>query len=123
MATRRFGLYFAWSRPQEIGADLAVLDNRYPTLFEFRRILWPEFEDLRDSRRFSQGIDGFLDHVILSDFRHFQSVVREATGNEVALIQREGDTPPTGHLDENLLADIDTLIIVSLDHVRTPGMG
>lgn len=118
MASRRFGLYFAWSRPQETGADLGILDNRYPALFEFRRILWPEFEHLQDPARFHQGIEGFLDHVILSDFRHFQSVVQEATGNPVVLIQREGDKPPTGHLDRALLAGIDTLIVVSLDHIR-----
>ena len=118
MAPRRFGLYFAWSRPQEIGADLGMLDNRYPTLFEFRRILWPEFEQLRDAQHFPQGIEGFLDYIILSDFRHFQQVIRQETGNEVVLIQREGDKPPTGHLDENLLQGIDTLIIVSLDHIR-----
>lgn len=123
MASRRFGLYFAWSRPDEINADLGVLDNRYPTLFEFRRILWPEFEQLRDRRRFSQGIDGFLDHVILSDFGHFQDVVRRETGNEVVLIQREGDRPPTGHLDEALLQGIDTLIVVSLDHIRGADAG
>jgi hypothetical protein len=123
MASRQFGLYFAWSRPQEIGAHLGVLDNRFPTLFEFRRLLWPEFEHLRDSARFPQGIEGFLDHVILSDFHHFQQVIREATGNEVVLIQREGDKPPTGHLDDTLLADIDTLIVVSLDHLRAPDAG
>lgn len=118
MASRRFGLYFAWSRSQEVGADLHILDNRFPTLFEFRRILWPEFEQLRDPGQFRQGIEGFLDSIILSDFRHFQQIIRRSTGNEVVLIQREGDTPPTGHLDEKLLAGIDTLIVVSLDHVR-----
>jgi hypothetical protein len=123
MTSRRFGLYFAWSRPHEIGADLAVLDNRYPTLFEFRRILWPEFEQLRDAQRFSQGIDGFLDYVILSDFKHFQQIIRQATGNEVVLIQREGGRPPTGHLDESSLRWIDTLIVVSLDHIRDAASG
>jgi hypothetical protein len=121
MASRRFGLYFSWSRPQEVNTDLGLLDNRFPTLFEFRRILWPEFEGLSDRRRFSQAIDGFLDHVILSDFRHFQEVVRQETGSEVTLIQREGDKPPTNHLDDTLLQGIDTLIIVSLDHVRASG--
>lgn len=123
MASRRFGLYFAWSRPQETRADLGILDNRFPTLFEFRRILWPEFEQLQDPGRFHQGIEGFLDHVILSDFRHFQRVIQDTTGNPVVLIQREGDKPRTGHLDEALLADIDTLIVVSLDHIRAPASG
>ncbi len=52
MAGRQFGLYFAWSRPAEIGAVLGKLDNRFPSLFEFRRILWPEFEKLADPARF-----------------------------------------------------------------------
>lgn len=123
MASRRFGLYFAWSRQQETAATLGILDNRFPTLFEFRRILWPEFEQLKDPARFHQGIEGFLDDIILSDFRHFQRVVQDATGNPVVLIQREGDKPPTGHLDQTLLADIDTLIVVSLDHIRPPALG
>jgi hypothetical protein len=123
MASRRFGLYFAWSRPQETGADLNIINDRFPALFEFRRILWPEFEQLQDPIRFHQGIEGFLDHVILSDFQHFQRVVQDATGNPVVLIQREGDKPPTGHLDQTLLANIDTLIVVSLDHIRAAASG
>ncbi len=121
MTSRRFGLYFSWSRPQEVNADLGLLDNRFPTLFEFRRILWPEFERLSDPRQFSQLIDGFLDHVVLSDFRHFQEVVRQETGNEVMLVQREAGGTSTIHLDETILQGIDTLIIVSLDHVRASG--
>jgi hypothetical protein len=116
---RRFGLYFAWSRPEELGAELGVTENRFPTLFEFRRALWPVFEQLRDPARYHQGIQGFIDHVILSDFEAFRGVITELTGSEVPVIQREGDRPPTGQLDDDLIKDIDTLIVVSLDHVRT----
>jgi hypothetical protein len=119
MLPRQFGLYFSWGRPSEIGAELGSLDNRFPTLYEFRRILWPEFEMLADAARFSQGIDGFIDDVILADFRHFREVVQTETGHDVRVIQREGAKPPCGQLDDRLLSGIDTLIIVSLDHVRS----
>jgi hypothetical protein len=119
MATRRFGLYFAWSRPAENGAELGVLENRFPTLFEFRRALWPHFERLREAARFQQDVAGFLDHVILADFDEFRRIIKDRTGNEVPVIQREGDRPPTRQLDDDLLRDIDTLIVVSLDHLRT----
>ena len=129
MAGRRFGLYFAWSRPQEVSADLGVLENRYPTLFEFRRALWPVFEHLRSPSRYSQGIAGFLDHVILSDFDLFRRVIKEETGHDVPVIQRESviqqeeagkhPTPQRTQLDDSYFKGLDTLIIVSLDHFRT----
>jgi hypothetical protein len=119
MRKRRFALYFAWSRPKELGAPLGVLENRYPTLFEFRRALWPIFERLKDPGVYSQDLLGFLDHVVLTDFEVFRRAIKEATGHEVPLIQREGDQPPTGQLDDQLLKDVDTLIIISLDHFRT----
>ncbi|RVQ59539.1 hypothetical protein [Sinorhizobium medicae] len=117
--SRRICIYFSWSRPQEIAAPLHVLDNRYPNLFEFRRAIWPFYEHASDPAPYKQDISGFLDHVILSDFRAFEKVVVSQTGYPVSLIQREGDTPPVKELDDALLADVDTLIVVSLDHFRT----
>jgi hypothetical protein len=127
MATRRFAIYFAWSRPQEYAAPvgvelstpLGVLENRYPSLFEFRRLLWPEFEHLCDASKFNQSIAGFFDNIIFEDFELFRRVVREETGNEVAVIQRETDAPPPTQLDDKFFEEIDTLVIVSLDHNRT----
>jgi hypothetical protein len=119
MPGRRFALYFAWSRPLEIGANLGTLENRFPSLFEFRRALWPAFEKLKESTRFDQGIAGFMDHVILADFDLFQEVIRESTGHTVRVIQRQGDKPPAQELDETLLREVDTLIVVSLDHRST----
>lgn len=128
-ANRRFGLYFAWSRPDEAGdspaattALLRVLNNRYPTLFEFRRALLNERAEWDLSEKLGQEADqsitGFLDHVILPDFKAFEDSVREITGNEVAVIQRVGSRAPT-QLDDAFFAGIDTLIVVSLDHIRT----
>jgi hypothetical protein len=116
MAGRRIGLYFAWSRAFEDNAELAVVENRYPALFEFRRILWPAFDQLR---ALPQGIAGFLDHVVLTDYQLFRDVVREATGNDVVVAQRVGNRPPTAQLDDQFLGGIDTLIVISLDHLRT----
>ena len=119
MAGRRVALYFAWSRPAEIGANFGILENRYPTLYEFRRALWPEFESLKKGEKYSQDISGFLDHVVLHDFQRFAALVKEVTGNEVPIIQRVGNQPPARELDRDFLAEYDTLVVASLDHFRT----
>ncbi|MCI0458401.1 MAG: hypothetical protein L0Z62_15660 [Gemmataceae bacterium] len=119
MPGRRFALYFAWSRPQEVGALLGTLENRYPTLFEFRRALWPHYEHASDPTLYLQDISGFLDHVILFDFQRFTQVVAAVTGQRVQLVQRQVDPARHQPLDAALLRDVDTLIVISLDHVRT----
>jgi len=120
MTGRRFGLYFAWSRPREIGAPLGALDNRFPTLAEFRRALWPFLDRAIETAQYDkQDIAGFLDHVILFDFEHFENVIKEVTGQAVSRIQREDDQPPVKELDDTFLSHIDTLIVVSLDHYKT----
>jgi hypothetical protein len=117
--SRRFALFFSWSRPQEIGAELGKLENRYPTLFEFRRAIWPLYEQTANPGQYQQDISGFLDHVVLSDFQHFSDVISEVTGNPVSLIQRQSNNSVVQSLNESFLKDIDTLIVVSLDHFAT----
>ncbi|HEY0106253.1 MAG TPA: hypothetical protein VGB91_09230, partial [Rhizomicrobium sp.] len=63
MPGRRVALYFAWSRPDEVAAPLGVLEDRFPALFELRRMFWPRFEQFADPARFDQGIAGFLDNL------------------------------------------------------------
>lgn len=116
---RRFALYFSWSRPAEAGAELGVLDNRYPTLFEFRRAIWPFYEWAADAGKYDQGIGGFCEHVVLFDFQRFDAVVTEATGRAVSLLQRLDDEPPVREIDDDLLREVDTLVVVSLDHLVT----
>jgi hypothetical protein len=116
---RRFALYFSWSRPQETGSELGKLENRYPTLFEFRRAIWPLYERTANPGQYKQDISGFLDHVVLSDFQHFSDVISAVTGNPVSLIQRQSDNSVVQPLNESFLKDIDTLIVVSLDHFAT----
>lgn len=126
MQNRRVALYFSWSRPSEINVDLGVLSNRYPTLFEFRRAIWPIYEWASNADNYRQDVAGFMDHVILFDFQHFSDAMAEMTGSPVSVIQRVDDTPPVRELDEEFLKDVDTLLVVSLDHIRsdqrpTPG--
>jgi hypothetical protein len=118
MAGRRFALYFAWNRTAEIDADLGQLDNRYPALFEFRRMLRPEFERLADPGKFAQGIQGFIDDVILSDFQFFRRHIEAETGNPVGVVQRRAGDVETP-LGAVCSGGNDTLIVVSLDHQRT----
>jgi len=119
MAGRRFQLYFSWSRPREIGAELGNLENRFPTLFELRRAIWPFYEWASNPAKHRQGIEGFLDSVILFDFQHFGRLIAEVTESPVGIVQRENDTPPAQELDEDFLRNVDTLIVVSLDHFKT----
>ena len=68
MNDRKVVLYYSWSRPEETGAPLEVVENRFPALFESRRMLYPRFEDLSDPARFDQGVAGFLDHIMKTNF-------------------------------------------------------
>ncbi|HET6890478.1 MAG TPA: hypothetical protein VFH31_05200 [Pyrinomonadaceae bacterium] len=119
MATRRFCLYFSWSRPGENGASLGTLDNRFPALFEFRRAIWPHYEHASDPSRFQQDILGFLDHVVLFDFQTFRNVIQDATGILPEVVQRESAEGKRAELNDQLLENVDTLIVVSLDHLHT----
>ena len=111
-------MYFAWDRPGETGAPLGVLDNRFPALFEVRRLLWPRFEPLADATRFDQGIEGFIDHIFLQNFQLFQERVQSLTGNPVRVAQRRTASADVA-LDDCFLKGVDTLIVISFDTLRT----
>jgi hypothetical protein len=119
MNGRRVSLYFAWSRHEEIGRDMAILENRYPALFEFRRAIWPHYEWARDPQKYSQDISGFLDHVVLFDFLQFQQVVTAETGKTVRVTERGRASASDNTLTPEYLDGCDTLIVVSLDHTET----
>ncbi|MFN6474434.1 MAG: hypothetical protein RMY36_032790 [Nostoc sp. SerVER01] len=119
MAARRTALYFSWNRLSEIYVDLSHLNNRLPTLYELRRERWPNLRWAENPIQYKQDISGFMDHVILSDFKLFGEFVEDITSVPVAFIQRVGDTGAIQSLDETLLNNIDTLVVVSLDHFRT----
>src|ERR1700733_7936870 len=119
MIARNILMYFPWSRPDEEGAPLGNLNNRFGALFELRRILWPKFEDFADIEHFNQGIAGFLDHVLLQNYSLFREDVRIRSGNVVRIVERCTSEGKVTLLDGEFLDSVDILIIVSFDSQRT----
>lgn len=115
----RVALYYAWDRPGETGAPLAVIENRFPALFESRRMLYPHFEELSDPARFDQGIAGFLDHIMRRNFTAFVEQASALAGNPVLEIERGGDDGRRMPMDGSWLDGVDTLIVISFDSLRT----
>lgn len=115
-SNRKFVLYFSWDKAAEAAKPVGILDNRFPALYELRRIAWPMLESMNEGE---QGIAGFLDRIVLGDFAMFEKVIEQETGiRPLVLARRENDG------QENLLAgsianDVGTLILVSLDHCDT----
>ncbi len=80
MSARKLLVYCAWSRGGEVGAPLGVIENRFPTLFESRRLGYPRFAELSDPLRFDQSIAGFLDHIMKGNFASFVALAADLTG-------------------------------------------
>lgn len=118
MAGRQVALYFAWSRPDEVAAPLGILEDRFPALFELRRMFWPHFEQFADPVQFDQGIGGFLDNIQLANFQHFAELAAQWTGNPVRHAERRA-AAGLCRLDADFLAGVDTLILISFDSSRT----
>jgi hypothetical protein len=119
MSDRKIAVYYAWSRPGEIGAPLPVIENRFPTLFESRRLLYPRFEEFSDPNVFDQSIAGFLDHIMKANFTAFAEQAHAQSGHPVIEIERVSDDGRQIPLDDSLLAGIDTLVVISFDSLRT----
>jgi hypothetical protein len=116
---RRFSVYWAWSYAGEANRDPTELDNRFSTMTEVRRVLWPEYETPEYSAKmFLQGIAGTLELFHLSLVR-FQAIVGAVTGHPVAVYQRVDQAGRKQPLDESVLADTDTLMVFGLDHMIT----
>jgi hypothetical protein len=105
-------VYYAWSRPGEVEAPLEVIEDRFPTLFESRRMLYPRFEEFSDPTRFDQSIAGFLDHIMKQNFVAYVEQVSGQTGHPVVEIERVADDGARTGLDAALLDAADTLIII-----------
>ncbi|MEJ0024469.1 MAG: hypothetical protein WDN01_00460 [Rhizomicrobium sp.] len=118
MAGRQVALYFAWSRPDEVAAPLGVLEDRFPALFELRRMFWPRHEHFADPAKFDQGIGGFLDNIQLANFRLFADLASSWTANPVRRAERRTDAGLCA-LDAGFLAGVDTLVVISFDSSRT----
>ncbi len=117
---RRFSIYISWSYPGEANRDVTIMDNRFSTMTEVRRVLWPDFEtpQYADPLLFQQGIAGSLELFFLA-WVQFQQVIGETTGHPVAMYQRVDQAGVKLPLDERVLADTDTLMVLGLDHMVT----
>jgi hypothetical protein len=118
MTDRQVALYFTWSRPAEVAAPLGVLENRFPALFELRRLFWPRLEKFADPVKFDQGVGGFLDNIQLPNFTLFADLAASWTGNPVRRAER-GTDAGLCTLDAEFLAGVDTLVIISFDSSPT----
>ncbi len=118
MRGRQILLYFAWSRPAETGAPLAVIDDRFPAIFELRRLFYPQFERLSDRDKADQGIAGFLDLIQKPNFQAFAEQTEALTGRKVIQIERINDAGTMTPLDV-ALDGVDSIVIISFDSLRT----
>jgi hypothetical protein len=118
VAGRQVALYFAWSRPDEVAAPLGILEDRFPALFELRRMFWPRFEQFADPVKFDQGVGGFLDNIQLANFKLFADLAASWTGNPVRSAERRTDAGLC-ELNAEFLTGIDTLLVISFDSSRT----
>lgn len=116
---RRFSIYWTWSYPWEANTDITRMDNRFSTITEVRRVLWPRYETAEFSERmFLQGIAGTLELFHLSLLR-FQNLVSELTEQPVAVYQRIDQAGQKQPLDDKVLEDTDTMMVFGLDHMVT----
>lgn len=114
---RRASVYVSWSYPAEANRNPAELDNRFSTMTEVRRVLWPAYEVPRfaDPLQFQQGIAGSLE-LFFWAWAPFQSVLKEVTGHPVPMFQRVDQAGFGLPLDERVLDDTDVLFLFGLDH-------
>ncbi len=112
-------LYFAWSRPGEAEAPLEAIDDRFPALFELRRLFYPRYEPLSDISIYNQGIAGFLDNVQKPNFAAFVKQAEREGGRPVIQVERELEDGTVTLLDEQLLMSVNTVVVISLDSFRT----
>lgn len=117
---RRVSIYVTWSYPGEANRDVTVLDNRFSTMTEVRRVAWPQYESppYGDPMMFSQGIAGALELFFVA-WELFQKRVGELTGHVVPVFQRVDHAGYKLPLDERVLGDADTLLVFGLDHMTT----
>lgn len=119
MSDRQLLLYFSWSRPAETGAPLLDIDDRFPAIFELRRLFYPKFESLSDAGEVDQSIGGFLDHIQKPNFAAFAKLAATETGREAVQIERVSDDGAEKRLDDELIGSADTIIVISFDSFRT----
>jgi hypothetical protein len=117
---RRLTMYMSMSWPLETGAELSDFNNRNIALFELRRLLYPKYEWAAGPEH-NPGIAGTLD-IFLKDYAECQQLLAECSGQPVPYLLRVDKAGELHLLDDELLGDTDTLIILSNDHLKTGQM-
>jgi hypothetical protein len=116
---RRLSIYWTWSYSDEAQRNPAELDNRFSTMTEVRKVLWPAYEAPEwSAAQFPQGIAGTLELFHRSTL-DFQQLAGEITGHPVAVFQRADQAGFRLPIDDRILADTDTLLVFGLDHLRS----
>jgi hypothetical protein len=103
---------------RKLAHPLVVIEDRFPAIFELRRLFYPKFEALSDHNKIDQGIAGFLDHVQKPNFQRFVDQAESLTGEKVAQLERVAGDGALTQLD-GALDGIDTIIVISFDSLRT----
>ncbi len=115
----RVSMYVSWSYPAEAGRELYELNNRYSAMWEVRRASFPRYEEMAGNpQTYMQGIDGTLE-LFKRDWEPFRQTVSDLSGYSVPYFER---IDPGGHrfmIDDRMLSDVDTLLLISLDHQLT----
>jgi hypothetical protein len=116
---RRLSIYWTWGYAFEAQRNPTELDNRFSTMTEVRRVLWPTYESPEwGAAQFPQGIAGTLELFHRSTL-DFQKLAGEITGHPVAIFQRVDQAGFKLPIDERILADTDTLMVFGLDHLTS----
>ncbi|MFM0505307.1 hypothetical protein [Paraburkholderia caffeinilytica] len=96
-----------------------MIEDRFPALFESRRMGFPRFNEFSNPHDFDQSIAGFLDHIMKRNFTAFVDLAAALTGQSVTEVERVTDEGKLTPLDARLLNGVDTLIVISFDSLRT----
>jgi hypothetical protein len=116
---RRVSMYVSWSYPAEAGRELYELNNRYSAMWEVRRVAYPKYEEMASNpKTYMQGIDGTLE-LFHRDWEPFRGMVSELSGHPVPYFERIDIRGHSFAIDDRMLADVDTLLMISLDHQLT----
>jgi len=114
---RRLSIYWTWSYPWETQRGVETMDNRFSTMSEVRKVLWPNYETPEwSAAQFLQGIAGTLELFHRATL-NYQTAAEEATGHPPAVFQRIDQAGFKLPIDERILADCDTLLVFGLDHL------
>jgi hypothetical protein len=115
----RVSMYTSWSYPAEAGRELYELNNRYSAMWEVRRVAYPRYEGMAGNpQTYMQGIDGTLE-LFHRDWEPFREMVSDLSGHPVPYFERIDLAGHSFTIDDRMLSDVDTLLLLSLDHQLT----